>query len=53
MSQSQIELDQLRTELAVVKQSTVDALTVLKAKKEVSIRANAAWATARVSESQA
>ena len=53
MSQSQTELDQLRMELVLVKQSAADALAELRAEKENSVQACTELKSARESLTQA
>src|SRR5438105_1279760 len=53
MSQSQTELDWLRMELVLAKQSAADALAELRAKKENSVQACAELKSARESLTQA
>ena len=53
MSQSQTELDWLRMELVLAKQSAADALAELRAKKENSVQACAELKSTRESLTQA
>src|SRR6266540_3630571 len=53
MSQSQTELDRLRMELVLVKQSAADALAELRAEKENSVQACIELKSARESLTQA